>query len=169
MNAKVDLPLAREVCPTTTRRLLAEGAVMVDVRELSEVAQVAFDVPGVVLMPLSELEQRHAELPHDRDLVLVCQVGQRSLKAAYFLMYQGYTRVANMDGGLLKWASKGFPIKGGAVTSLAACTTTAATCCGQPAAERAPTACCSTDMGCAEAPAGNKACCSTATSGAPCC
>jgi rhodanese-related sulfurtransferase len=81
MNTRVDLPQAREVCPTTTRRLLAEGALLVDVRELAEVAQVAFDVPGVVLMPLSELAQRFAELPRERDLVLVCQVGQCSLKA----------------------------------------------------------------------------------------
>jgi hypothetical protein len=58
MNARVELPPAREVCPTTTRRMLAEGALMVDVRELGEVAQVAFDVPGVVLMPLSELQER---------------------------------------------------------------------------------------------------------------
>jgi rhodanese-related sulfurtransferase len=112
MNARVDLPQAREVCPTTTRRLLAEGALLVDVRELAEVAQVAFDVPGVVLMPLSELEQRLAELPHDRDLVLVCQVGQRSLKATCFLMFHGYSRVANLQGSLFKWAAKGFPIKG---------------------------------------------------------
>ena len=112
MNARVDLPQAREVCPTTTRRLLAEGALLVDVRELSEVAQVAFDVPGVVLMPLSELEQRFSELPRERDLVLACQVGQRSLKATYFLMFHGYTRVASMQGGLVKWAAKGFPLQG---------------------------------------------------------
>jgi len=112
MNERVDLSQAREVCPTTARRLIDEGALMVDVRELDEVAQVAFDVPGVLLMPMSELEQRFAELPRDRDLVLVCREGDRSLKAAYFLMYQRYPRVASMEGGLFKWASKGFPIKG---------------------------------------------------------
>ena len=112
MNARVDLPAAREVCPTTTRRLIGEGALLVDVRELDEVAQVAFDVPGTLLMPMSELEQRFAELPRDCQLVLVCTVGERSLKATYFLMYHGYTRVANMEGGIMKWARKGFPIKG---------------------------------------------------------
>lgn len=61
---------------------------------------------------MSELEQRFAELLRDRDLVLVCQVGSRSLKATYFLMHQGYTRVANMEGGLFKWASKGLPDQG---------------------------------------------------------
>jgi rhodanese-related sulfurtransferase len=139
MNARVDLPQAREVCPTTTRRLLADGALLVDVRELAEVAQVAFDVPGVVLMPLSELEQRFAELPRERDLVLGCQVGQRSLKATYFLMFHGYTRVANMQGGLVKWAAKGFPIKGAQPVAAA----TSSSCCAAPAAAPAA-ACCGT-------------------------
>lgn len=112
MNARVDLPAAREVCPTTTRRLIGEGALLVDVRELDEVAQAAFDVPGTLLMPMSELAQRLAELPRDRQLVLVCAVGERSLKATYFLMFHGYTQVDNMAGGIVKWARKGFPITG---------------------------------------------------------
>jgi rhodanese-related sulfurtransferase len=168
MNARVELPPAREVCPTTTRRLIAEGALLVDVRELAEVAQVAFDAPGVLLLPLSEFEQRFAELPRDRDLVLVCQVGERSLKATYFLMYQGYTRVANMEGGLLKWARKGFPIKG-AQPDLAASAMTSG-CCGAPAPAQAATSCCgSNSVAKAESPTGN-ACCSPAPgSGNSCC
>jgi rhodanese-related sulfurtransferase len=157
MNARVELPSAREVCPTTTRRLIGEGALLVDVRELAEVAQVAFDVPGVLLMPLSELEQRFAELPRDRDLVLVCQVGERSLKASYFLMYQGYTRVANMEGGILKWARKGFPIKGMQPAPTAA----AGGCCGgAPATAQATAACCSGSAVGRDEPAVAGGCCS---------
>lgn len=44
MNDRVDLPQAREVCPTTTRRMITEGALLVDVRERNEVAPLAFDV-----------------------------------------------------------------------------------------------------------------------------
>lgn len=153
MNDRVDLPQAREVCPTTTRRLLAEGALLVDVRERTEVAQLAFDVPGAVVMPLSEFEQRFAELPRDRELVLACQSGPRSLKATYFLMYQGYTKVANMEGGLFKWASKGFPIKGAkpasVVTAGACCAAPlpAAACCDSVAAPAAAGGCCSSAPG----------------------
>ena len=129
MNARVELPPAREVCPTTTRRLLTEGALLVDVRELSEVAQTAFDLPGVLLLPLSELQERHGELPRDRVLVLASQGDERSLKATYFLMYQGFTQVAHMQGGLEKWARKGFPIRGAIPLGVV----TAASCCGAPA------------------------------------
>ena len=146
MNARVELPPAREVCPTTTRRLLGEGAVLVDVRELSEVAQTAFDVPGVVLLPLSELQQRHGELPRDRMLVLASQGDERSLKATYFLMYQGFTQVAHMQGGLEKWARKGFPIRGAIPLGVV----TAASCCGGPA----PTEGTASDTVVAQAPSG---------------
>ena len=156
MNARVDLPQAREVCPTTTRRLIGEGALLVDVREYAEVAQLAIDVPDSIVMPLSEFEQRFAELPRDRELVMVCQTGARSLKATNFLMYQGYARVANMDGGIHKWASKGFPIKGARAVIPAA----PVGCCGVSSAPTAASACCAP-----EATASN--CCSPATSQGP--
>ncbi len=160
MNDRVDLPQAREVCPTTTRRLIGEGALLVDVRERSEVAQVAFDVPDIVVMPLSEFEQRFAELPRERELVMVCQSGPRSLKATYFLMYNGYTHVSNMEGGLFKWASKGFPIKGAQAASPAA----VGDCCPTSAAS---SSCCDPTPG-ATAQAGG--CCSPSTaSGGTCC
>ena len=149
MNARVELPAAREVCPTTTRRLVAEGALLVDVRERSEIERLAFDVPGTVVMPLSEFEQRFAELPRDRQLVMVCQTGARSLKATYFLMYQGYAQVANMEGGIVKWASKGFPITGAPGTT----PSSASSCCGGAATA---SACCGGD----KAPAASDACCS---------
>jgi len=150
MNARVALPAAREVCPTTMRRLLAEGALLIDVRERSEIERLAFDVPEIVVMPLSEFEQRFAELPRDRQLVMVCQTGARSLKATYFLMYQGYEQVANMDGGIFKWASKGFPITGVAGTTA----NSASSCCCGPAAAGA---CCGGD----DAALASDACCSS--------
>ena len=85
---------------------------LVDVREPAEVERLAFDVPGVLRLPLSELARRLAELPRDRDLVLACQSGPRSLEATGVLMQQGYTRVANLEGGLFKWAGRGLPITG---------------------------------------------------------
>ena len=103
---------AKEVCPTTTRRMAAEGALVVDVREPGEVRALAFGVPAIVNIPLSELERRWSELPRDRTLVMVCQSGARSLKAAYFLQFHGYTQVSNMGGGILKWMQKGLPVIG---------------------------------------------------------
>ena len=81
-------------------------------RERAEIERLSFDVPELIIMPLSELENRFTELPIDKELILVCQHGVRSLKAIYFLMYHGYNNVTNMSGGLAKWVLRQFPIKG---------------------------------------------------------
>lgn len=112
MNARIELPPVREVCPTTSRRLIAEGALLVDIRERTEVERLAFDVPGAILMPMSEFERRFGELPRDRQLVIACHIGERSMMVTRFLMHQGYTQVATMKGGIAKWTHKGFPVSG---------------------------------------------------------
>jgi len=118
---------AKEVCPTTTQRLLQEGYTLVDVRERDEIALLAFDVPQLIIMPLSELEQRYAELPTDQPLILACRQGVRSLKATYFLMNKGYSNVTNMKFGIERWVAKDFPIQGDAG---ALATNPSSGCCG---------------------------------------
>lgn len=167
MTVKI-LAEAKEVCPTTTRRLLSQGALLVDVREPNEVAALSFDVDSVVNIPLSQFEQRWSELPRDRELVLVCETGGRSLKATYFLQYQGFERVANMGGGLVKWMTKGFPVKGQRHVPAAA---EASLCCGGAAPVAA--ACCdatavSPASCCAPTSTAND-CCASSDVGTSCC
>lgn len=123
-----DLAEAREICPTTSQRLLKDGALLVDVREADEVAQVGFAGCEVVNIPLSQFEDRWQEVPRDRDVILACAVGERSLKATYFLMYQGYDRVMNMNPGIGRWVARGFPITGSAEG--VAASEAASGCCG---------------------------------------
>ena len=131
-TVKKDLAEAREVCPTTSQRLLREGALLVDVREPDEVAQVGYGGCDVVNIPLSQFEDRWQEVPRDRDVILACAMGERSLKATYFLIYQGYTRVANMRPGIARWVARGFPITGSA--DAVASSEAASSCCGGSAA-----------------------------------
>lgn len=150
-TARKDLAEAREVCPTTSRRLLAEGALLVDVREPAEVAGIAFADCEQLRIPLSQFERRWAEVPRDRDVILACASGQRSLKATYWLMYQGYDRVMNMQHGLQRWAARGFPVTGdaahagqgggGSCCGGSSTPATEAVACCAPA-ETAKTACC---------------------------
>jgi rhodanese-related sulfurtransferase len=104
--------LVREICPTTTQEWVKNGATLVDVREINEISQLSFDVPNIFHIPLSEFEDRYKELPIDKDLVMVCISGTRSLRAAGFLINHGYTKVVNMQFGMDRWALKGFPTKG---------------------------------------------------------
>lgn len=106
------LKQAKEICPTSTMTKITDGALMIDVRKKDEVSEVSFDVPNYMNIPLNELEDRINEIPKDKEVVMVCRNGERSLKTTYFLMNSGYENVYNMRDGIVKWASKGFPTKG---------------------------------------------------------
>ncbi|MBN8687508.1 MAG: rhodanese-like domain-containing protein [Chitinophagales bacterium] len=106
--------LVNEICPTSSQAWVKRGAILVDVRELNEVEQLAFDVPAVVHIPLSEFEIRYKELAMDKELVIVCRSGSRSLRAAGFLINHGFDpiKVVNMKHGMIRWVQRGFPVKG---------------------------------------------------------
>lgn len=46
-----------------------------------------------------------AELPRDRDIVVYCRSGMRSARACEALAARGFTRLFNLDGGILAWSA----------------------------------------------------------------
>lgn len=91
--------------------MVQEGALLVDVREPAEYAEIHAE--GALLVPLSEFEARYSELPKDRDLVMICRSGARSARAGQYLLEHGYKDVVNLAGGTLAWAEAGLPVGGG--------------------------------------------------------
>jgi rhodanese-related sulfurtransferase len=81
-------------------RLAETDALIVDVREPEEFA--AGHIPRAINLPLSELRDRHAELPRDREVWLCCGVGQRAYYATRFLAQHGF-RARNLSGGYATW------------------------------------------------------------------
>ena len=75
------------------------GAVLIDVRTPAEVAEGM--APGAVNIPLQEIQQRLAEFPKDKDLLIYCRSGKRSMAASNFLIENGYEKVFNVEGGFL--------------------------------------------------------------------
>lgn len=75
---------AKEICPTTTMQKVKEGALLVDVRTKFEVEKTSFGVPNYINIPLDELENRLSEIPKNKEIVMVCRVGDRSLRTTYF-------------------------------------------------------------------------------------
>ncbi|MGW0182865.1 rhodanese-like domain-containing protein [Nocardia sp. NPDC003345] len=88
-------------------RLVAEGALVVDVRREFEWKRV--HIPGAVHMPLEVLPQRCLELPEDRLLIAFCTGGLRSAGAANLLVENGFDAV-NMSRGLIEWRAAGGPL-----------------------------------------------------------
>jgi len=69
-------------------------------------------VAGSLLIPLPELESRSSELPANCPLVVVCHSGSRSALATQQLLKAGRPQVANLHGGLRRWAAEGYPLDG---------------------------------------------------------
>lgn len=89
---------------------MSRDALLVDVREPDEYA--ASHIPGAINLPQAELASRLEELPRAHDIVVVCQVGGRSLRAARFLKQRGYERVWSLAGGTEGWRAGGRPTEG---------------------------------------------------------
>lgn len=96
-----------QVAPETALSLLAQGAVLVDVREHEE--WLAGRAPQAVHIPLGELEVRLDELPADGHLVMVCRSGGRSGHAAAALVDRGMSAV-NLAGGMQAWRAASLPV-----------------------------------------------------------
>ena len=83
--------------------------VLIDVREPDEYA--AGHIPGATLIPLGQVQQRLAEIPTDKTVVVTCRSGNRSAQAAEILRSNGYTRIHNMQGGFAAWEAAGLPVE----------------------------------------------------------
>jgi hydroxyacylglutathione hydrolase len=103
-----------EIDADTARDKLARGTFLLDVREPDEYAQ--FHVPGAYSIPQSQLADRMGELPQNREVLVICAGGVRSLKAAGFLAQAGVPDVASIMGGTNGWREAGLPVESGSAT-----------------------------------------------------
>ena len=89
---------------TEARKLLDDGAVLLDVRRDDE--WQAGHAPHARHIPLDQLVARAGEVPPDQQVVAVCRTGARSGQATRFLRGSGID-VVNLDGGMQAWARAG--------------------------------------------------------------
>ena len=85
---------------------------LLDVRSAEEFAGPDGRVAGSLLIPLPELETRSGEIPNEKPVVVVCHSGSRSALATQQLLTAGTKEVANLHGGLSRWAAEGYPLDG---------------------------------------------------------
>ena len=58
---------------------------------------------GQLRIPMKQVPGRMAELDRDADLVIYCRSGARSGRLTAFLLANGFERVWNLEGGVLRW------------------------------------------------------------------
>ncbi len=96
-----------EVTVTDARDRLAadpDSTVLLDVREASELAICR--VAAARHIPMGQIPANLGELPRDRDILVMCHHGGRSLRVTFFLRQNGFDRVANVAGGIDAWAEQ---------------------------------------------------------------
>jgi glyoxylase-like metal-dependent hydrolase (beta-lactamase superfamily II)/rhodanese-related sulfurtransferase len=89
-------------------RHLSEVYVL-DVRSTAEFGGDLGHIDGSTLIPLDELRERNSEITTNEPIVTVCQSGKRSAMATQILNAAGFSKVANIPGGLLEWSRLALP------------------------------------------------------------
>jgi molybdopterin/thiamine biosynthesis adenylyltransferase/rhodanese-related sulfurtransferase len=79
-----------------------EPIVLVDVRE--PVEQQISRLDGAINLPLGQISLRLSELDKDREYLLFCRSGVRSLQALQLLRAAGFQHAYNLRGGINAWA-----------------------------------------------------------------
>ena len=92
----------------------AAGSVQIlDVREPREFDGPLGHIHNAKLIPLGELSENLGELDRNRPVVAVCRSGGRSAQAVAILQKAGFSQVANLAGGMLRWRADGHAAVGG--------------------------------------------------------
>jgi rhodanese-related sulfurtransferase len=98
------------VSPREAFELCGKGAIIVDVREPYLNNFKNFDVPEILFIPISRLENEISGLKKNLFLIFADTVGLRSREAVLMLKNKGAVNIANLAGGIVDWERDGLPI-----------------------------------------------------------
>jgi len=101
-----------EIGTLEATQLMNKGSSLVlDVRDASEFA--AGHLPRARHIPLGELGKRLEEIGKfkEKPVIVTCQSGTRSARAAKMLRAAGFTTVFELKGGLAAWQQASLPVE----------------------------------------------------------
>ncbi len=99
-----------ETSPEQARQRHTQGALLIDIRETHERATgMAEGALGIAKGDLESNPAAHLSA-RDREILLICQSGRRSLASAENLTAQGYINVTSVAGGTTAWRTAGLPM-----------------------------------------------------------
>ncbi len=94
-----------------TQLINREDALVVDVRDPGEYG--TGHILGAKNWPLDHIDERGGEAAKrkDKPVIVYCDTGDRTPKAAAALRKLGFTRVVSLSGGLPAWQQAGLPVE----------------------------------------------------------
>lgn len=96
---------AIQISVEETRDRMSNGnqVVLLDVREPWETSEGMIE--GATLVDRHKAQEIIQSWPRDREMIIYCQVGQRSIQAAQFFQSHGFENVKSMSGGYVAWTN----------------------------------------------------------------
>ncbi len=85
-----------------------EELIVLDTRGRDEWARG--HIKGALHIYVGHLEQRLVEVPRDKPVAVICNVGHRAGLGASILLRAGYRKVYNVLGSIKAWLAAGFPV-----------------------------------------------------------
>ena len=67
-------------------------------------SRILAPMPRAMHLPMDELQDRLDELDPEKETVVVCHHGVRSLSVTVFLRNQGFKKVSSLAGGIDLWS-----------------------------------------------------------------
>lgn len=107
-------PGANMVSPLQMPALQRKGkSLILDVNKAADFERE--HIPNAVNMPLESLDTKAKELDKFKDnaIIISCQTGSRSVKAARELVKAGFSNVNVLRGGLIAWNKENLPLSSG--------------------------------------------------------
>ena len=101
-----DVPVEISVQDVKQRLDAKDDFLLLDCRETEEF-RIAH-IEGAQLVPMTEIQQRIGELDdwRERDVIVYCHLGGRSLQVVAWMRQLGFSRAQNMTGGIQAWSNE---------------------------------------------------------------
>lgn len=74
---------------------------LIDVREPEELNICKID--SAKLIPMGDMEKESKKLDKDKEYIIMCRSGNRSMQVVHLLKTKGFKNVRNLTGGILDW------------------------------------------------------------------
>ena len=93
----------KEISAKEAAKLLNDDStVLLDVREDDEL--MICQIEGALHIPMRDIPNCVEDLPRNKQLIIFCHHGMRSLNVCQFLEARGFTNTLNMTGGMHAWS-----------------------------------------------------------------
>jgi rhodanese-related sulfurtransferase len=102
-------PFTRITVQEAKEKVDGNDVQIIDVRTPGEYS--GGHVPGSINIPHMSIIARKAELAADKELVFICQLGQRSALACEFAAAAGFKELYNVEGGTDAWIKAGYGVE----------------------------------------------------------